>query len=100
MDRQTLAAYDMPALIETRTALRDVQHNLRKQVDSLGAFLAFVNIALVPLIVAGFAIVLASVAVVLSAQVVQCCDGDGVSALLDEGVEILPIILAASGGMP
>ncbi|HEY1707784.1 MAG TPA: Gldg family protein [Rhizomicrobium sp.] len=47
-------------LIETRTALRDVQHNLRKQVDSLGAFLAFVNIALVPLIVAIFAIVLAS----------------------------------------
>jgi ABC-type uncharacterized transport system involved in gliding motility auxiliary subunit len=47
-------------LIETRTALRDVQHNLRKEVDSLGAFLAFVNIALVPIIVAAFAMVLAS----------------------------------------
>ncbi|MGB8364705.1 MAG: GldG family protein [Rhizomicrobium sp.] len=46
-------------LIETRVALRDVQHNLRKDIDALGALLAFVNIALVPLLVAGFAIVLA-----------------------------------------
>jgi ABC-type uncharacterized transport system involved in gliding motility auxiliary subunit len=46
-------------LVETRTDLRDVQHNLRKDVDALGAFLAFVNIALVPLAVAAFAIVLA-----------------------------------------
>jgi ABC-type uncharacterized transport system involved in gliding motility auxiliary subunit len=47
-------------LTSTRSALRDVQRNLRKEVDSLGALLAFINIALVPLIVAGFAIVLAS----------------------------------------
>ncbi len=36
-----------------------MQHNLRKDIDTLGDFLAFVNIALVPILVAGFAIVLA-----------------------------------------
>jgi ABC-type uncharacterized transport system involved in gliding motility auxiliary subunit len=46
-------------LIETRAELRDVQHNLRKDIDWLGDVLAFVNIALVPILVAGFAIVLA-----------------------------------------
>jgi len=46
-------------LVETRTALREVQSNLRKDIDALGTFLAFVNIALVPLLVAAFAIVLA-----------------------------------------
>lgn len=46
-------------LLETRIALRDVQHNLRKEVDALGGLLAFLNIALVPIFVAGFAIVLA-----------------------------------------
>jgi ABC-type uncharacterized transport system involved in gliding motility auxiliary subunit len=46
-------------LIETRTALRDVQHSLRKEVDALGAFLAFVNIALVPIILASLAFILA-----------------------------------------
>ena len=46
-------------LIDTRTQLRDVQHNLRKDIDRLGAILAFVNIALVPLLVAAFAILLA-----------------------------------------
>jgi ABC-type uncharacterized transport system involved in gliding motility auxiliary subunit len=45
-------------LIETRTELRDVQHNLRKDIDALGDFLAFINIALVPLLVAGFAVLL------------------------------------------
>ncbi|MGH6878473.1 MAG: Gldg family protein [Rhizomicrobium sp.] len=43
----------------TRIELRDVQHSLRKDIDALGAFLAFINIALVPLLVATFAIVLA-----------------------------------------
>jgi ABC-type uncharacterized transport system involved in gliding motility auxiliary subunit len=43
----------------TRTALRSVQHSLRKDIDALGAFLAFVNIALVPILVAAFAIGLA-----------------------------------------
>src|SRR5579862_72733 len=43
----------------TRTALRTVQHNLRKDIDALGSFLAFINIALVPILVAAFAIVLA-----------------------------------------
>ena len=46
-------------LAQTRTALRDVQHNLRREVDALGAFLAFVNIGLMPLLVAGVAIALA-----------------------------------------
>jgi ABC-type uncharacterized transport system involved in gliding motility auxiliary subunit len=46
-------------LVETRTQLRDVQHNLRKEVDALGSFLAFVNIALVPILVAIFAVVVA-----------------------------------------
>ncbi|MBV9905305.1 MAG: Gldg family protein [Alphaproteobacteria bacterium] len=46
-------------LLDTRMRLRDVQANLRKDIDALGSFLAFVNIALVPLLVAGFAIALA-----------------------------------------
>ena len=46
-------------LIETRTELRDVQHNLRQDIDALGDFLAFVNIALVPILVAAFALLLA-----------------------------------------
>lgn len=47
-------------LIQTREQLREVQHNLRKDIDLLGEFLAFVNIAFVPLLVAGFALVLAA----------------------------------------
>lgn len=43
----------------TRMALRNVQHNLRKDIDALGSILAFVNIVLVPILVAAFAIVLA-----------------------------------------
>lgn len=43
----------------TRTALRNVQHNLRKDIDALGSLLAFINIALVPILVAAFAIGLA-----------------------------------------
>ncbi len=39
--------------------LREVQHNLRKEVDALGSFLAFINIALVPILVAAFALLLA-----------------------------------------
>jgi len=46
-------------LIDTRTALREVQHNLRKDIDALGDVLAFVNIVLVPLFVAGSALLLA-----------------------------------------
>jgi len=46
-------------LIETRASLREVQHNLRKDIDALGDFLAFVNIALVPIFVAGFALLVA-----------------------------------------
>jgi ABC-type uncharacterized transport system involved in gliding motility auxiliary subunit len=44
---------------DTRAQLRDVQHSLRKDIDALGSLLAFINIALVPILVAAFAIVLA-----------------------------------------
>jgi ABC-type uncharacterized transport system involved in gliding motility auxiliary subunit len=47
-------------LIATREQLRAVQHNLRKDIDLLGEVLAFVNIVFVPLLVAGFALVLAA----------------------------------------
>ncbi len=46
-------------LIDTRAQLRDVQHRLRADIDALGTILAFVNIALVPILVAIFALVLA-----------------------------------------
>jgi ABC-type uncharacterized transport system involved in gliding motility auxiliary subunit len=47
-------------LIGTREQLRQVQHNLRKDIDLLGDILAFANIVFVPLLVAGFALVLAA----------------------------------------
>jgi ABC-type uncharacterized transport system involved in gliding motility auxiliary subunit len=47
-------------LIGIRAQLRNVQHNLRKDIDALGSKLAFINIALVPLLVAIFAIGLAA----------------------------------------
>lgn len=47
-------------LAATRKQLRDVQHNLRKDIDTLGAWLAFVNIALVPILIAIFAMALAA----------------------------------------
>lgn len=46
-------------LISTRAQLRDVQARLRSDIDALGSFLAFINIALVPILVALFAVVMA-----------------------------------------
>jgi len=46
-------------LMETRAELRDVQHNLRKDIDFWGTLLAWINIAFVPALVAIFAVVLA-----------------------------------------
>ncbi len=46
-------------VVEIRTQLRQVQHNLRQDVDALGDFLAFINIVAVPLLVAVFALVVA-----------------------------------------
>lgn len=46
-------------LINTRAQLRDVQARLRSDIDALGSILAFVNIALVPILVAIFALVMA-----------------------------------------
>ncbi|HEX3945105.1 MAG TPA: Gldg family protein [Rhizomicrobium sp.] len=45
--------------LDIRGKLREVQRNLRGSIDRLGDLLSFVNIALVPLLVALFAIVLA-----------------------------------------
>ncbi|GAA0539859.1 ABC-type uncharacterized transport system involved in gliding motility auxiliary subunit [Rhizomicrobium palustre] len=46
-------------LAEIRTQLRQVQHNLRQDVDALGNVLAFINIVAVPFLVAVFALFLA-----------------------------------------
>jgi ABC-type uncharacterized transport system involved in gliding motility auxiliary subunit len=44
-------------MIATRKELRDVQHELRKDIETLEAWLKFVNIALVPLLVAVLAVI-------------------------------------------
>jgi ABC-type uncharacterized transport system involved in gliding motility auxiliary subunit len=58
-EQQTEIARFRKEVADTRAQLRDVQHSLRKDIDALGSFLAFINIALVPILVATFAIVLA-----------------------------------------
>ena len=47
-------------LVETRSALRDVQRRLRTDIDRLGSWLAAINILLVPLMLGGTALVLAA----------------------------------------
>jgi ABC-type uncharacterized transport system involved in gliding motility auxiliary subunit len=47
-------------LAQTRTALRDMQHNLRKDIDTLGDTLAFINILLIPLILSLVALLVAA----------------------------------------
>jgi len=44
---------------QSRTALRDVQRNLRRGIDELGSTVRFVNVALVPLMIVGLALILA-----------------------------------------
>ncbi len=46
-------------LRQSRTALRDVQRNLRRGIEELGARVRFVNVALVPLMIGGLAVGLA-----------------------------------------
>lgn len=46
-------------MINTRKQLRDVQHDLRKNIEGLGTKLRIVNIALVPVLLGAFAIVFA-----------------------------------------
>jgi ABC-type uncharacterized transport system involved in gliding motility auxiliary subunit len=46
-------------LIRTRAQLRDVQAQLRSDVETLGAILAFINIAFVPILVVIFALAMA-----------------------------------------
>ena len=50
-------------MVSIRKQLRDVQRGLREDVENLEAWLKFVNIGLVPLIVAAIAIVLGTVQV-------------------------------------
>jgi ABC-type uncharacterized transport system involved in gliding motility auxiliary subunit len=45
-------------LVDTRASLRQVQANLRQNVESLGTVLAFLNIALVPILIGAAAIAL------------------------------------------
>ncbi|MGH8593864.1 MAG: Gldg family protein [Gammaproteobacteria bacterium] len=42
--------------VQTRKELRAVQHDMRKHIEGLGILLKFINIALVPLLIAVFAI--------------------------------------------
>jgi gliding motility-associatede transport system auxiliary component len=46
-------------LVTTRASLREVQANLRRDVENLGTLLAFLNIALVPILISAFAVGLA-----------------------------------------
>jgi ABC-type uncharacterized transport system involved in gliding motility auxiliary subunit len=46
--------------LKTRKELRNVQHELRKNIESLGTTLKFVNIALIPILIILFAIGLAA----------------------------------------
>ncbi|MFP4003492.1 MAG: Gldg family protein [Alphaproteobacteria bacterium] len=57
-ERRELARFTQEAL-RLRGELREVQRSLVADIESLGAVLAFLNIALVPLLVAGTAIALA-----------------------------------------
>ena len=50
-------------MVSIRKQLRDVQRGLREDVENLETWLQFVNIGLVPLIVAAIAIVLGTVQV-------------------------------------
>ncbi|MEQ1868168.1 MAG: ABC transporter, partial [Micropepsaceae bacterium] len=46
-------------LADTRSALRSVQHKLRRDIDRLGTWLAAINTLLVPLMLAGSVLLLA-----------------------------------------
>lgn len=46
-------------LLQSRKALRDVERNLRRNIDRLATEVRFVNVALMPILVAGLALVLA-----------------------------------------
>lgn len=44
-------------LLETRKALREVKRNLRRDIDALGDWLAFLNVALVPILIVIYVLV-------------------------------------------
>ena len=48
-------------LFKTRKQLRDVQHNLNRDIERLESKLKFINVGLMPLAVAVIAIVLATI---------------------------------------
>ncbi len=58
-EQRTLVEEFRQRTLETRRELREVQRSLRADIDALGGWLAFINIALVPLVLAGVALVLA-----------------------------------------
>ncbi len=61
-DQQKAAMQKFRAdLIEMRQQLREVQHNLRKDIDSLDTWLKIINIWAVPAIICVIAIVMAVV---------------------------------------
>jgi DNA polymerase III epsilon subunit-like protein len=49
-------------MLETRKALRDVQHKLQQDIDRLAGWIKAINIGLIPLLVAIFAFALAAIA--------------------------------------
>jgi len=55
-DQQTQIDKFRRDLVQTRASLRQVQANLRQNVERLGATLAFLNIALVPILIGAAAI--------------------------------------------
>ncbi len=48
-------------LLTTRKDLRDVQHSLRRDIERLGSVVAFINIALVPILVGVAALIIAAI---------------------------------------
>jgi hypothetical protein len=55
-DAQAEAAEFRAKLLESRKALRDVQRNLRRDIDALASTVRFVNVAMMPIFVALIAI--------------------------------------------
>ncbi len=60
-EQQRLVEQFRQQMVEDRRELRSVQRSLRADIERLGGVLAFVNIALVPLLLTGVAIALARV---------------------------------------
>ena len=57
-EKQTIAEFRSKT-VEIRRKLRDVQHELRKDIDALDAWLKFLNIAAIPLALGFLALIIA-----------------------------------------